>query len=243
MFPIQKQILISNPLVCIYIYYSIWNPQFHLALRNFLIQLQLELNAFRAQWMSELKPSSEASGVSNQLLRATGLQSKQEIALEEKVSCQNIPSGHLLTRTVECCRWTLQCCWMIDVTHLPSGHRAVLESCSGRAERSWLWRYVSIVNEGRKWWINYKKNYSYGINRNAIVHSQNDLMEIATLYQIFFKNNTGISYLQSVLKLVMWMISTGMISLTLIKVQIKIKLSNFWMGKGNDWLHWLSTSN
>ena len=64
-----------------------------MALINLLIQLQLELNAFRAQWMSELKPSSGASGVSKPLQRATGLQSTQEIALEEKVSCDKISPG------------------------------------------------------------------------------------------------------------------------------------------------------
>lgn len=47
---------------------------------------QLELNAFRAQWMSELKPSSGASGVSKPLQRPTGLQNTQENALEEKAT-------------------------------------------------------------------------------------------------------------------------------------------------------------
>lgn len=48
--------------------------------------LQLELNAFRAQWMSELKPSSGASGANHRLLRAKGWKKSQEIAREEKVS-------------------------------------------------------------------------------------------------------------------------------------------------------------
>ncbi|XP_034041611.1 F-box only protein 9 isoform X2 [Thalassophryne amazonica] len=43
--------------------------------------LQLELNAFRAQWMSELKPSS---GASERLLKAAGLKRTQELAQEEK---------------------------------------------------------------------------------------------------------------------------------------------------------------
>lgn len=41
---------------------------------------------FRAQWMSELKPSSGVSGVSDRLLRAQGQKRSQEIAREEKVS-------------------------------------------------------------------------------------------------------------------------------------------------------------
>uniref|UniRef100_A0A7N6A601 F-box only protein n=1 Tax=Anabas testudineus TaxID=64144 RepID=A0A7N6A601_ANATE len=55
-------------------------------LRNLLIELQLELNAFRAQWMSELKPSSGASGTSHRLLQAKGLKRTQEIAQEEKAT-------------------------------------------------------------------------------------------------------------------------------------------------------------
>ncbi|CAK6951605.1 F-box only protein 9 [Scomber scombrus] len=47
---------------------------------------QLELSAFRAQWMSELKPSSEAGSASNQLLRGKGRQSTQEIARQEKAT-------------------------------------------------------------------------------------------------------------------------------------------------------------
>ncbi|KAM6997001.1 F-box only protein 9 [Tautogolabrus adspersus] len=45
--------------------------------------LQVQLNAFRAQWMSELKPSS---GGSAHLLRAKGLKKAQEIAREEKAA-------------------------------------------------------------------------------------------------------------------------------------------------------------
>lgn len=48
--------------------------------------LQLELNVFRAQWMSELKPSSGASGTSNRLLQAKSLRKAQEIAREEKAT-------------------------------------------------------------------------------------------------------------------------------------------------------------
>lgn len=48
--------------------------------------LQLELSVFRAQWMSELKPSSGASGTSNRLLQARGLRKTQEIAREEKAT-------------------------------------------------------------------------------------------------------------------------------------------------------------
>lgn len=59
---------------------------YFLALREVLIHLQLELNAFRAQWMSELKPSSDASGMSNRMLRAARLKRTQDIAREEKVS-------------------------------------------------------------------------------------------------------------------------------------------------------------
>ncbi|KAF7656209.1 hypothetical protein LDENG_00045160 [Lucifuga dentata] len=43
--------------------------------------LLLELNTFRAQWMSELKPRSRAS---DGLLRGTGLKRMQELAREEK---------------------------------------------------------------------------------------------------------------------------------------------------------------
>uniref|UniRef100_A0A8D0A2L3 F-box only protein n=1 Tax=Sander lucioperca TaxID=283035 RepID=A0A8D0A2L3_SANLU len=57
-----------------------------LALNNFVIELQLELNAFRDQWMSELKPSSGASGLSGRLLRAKGLKRTQDIAREEKAT-------------------------------------------------------------------------------------------------------------------------------------------------------------
>ncbi|XP_056291926.1 F-box only protein 9 isoform X1 [Pseudoliparis swirei] len=45
--------------------------------------LQLELSTFRAQWMSELKRSSGASG---RLLRAKGLKRPQDIAREEKAT-------------------------------------------------------------------------------------------------------------------------------------------------------------
>ncbi|KAM9365196.1 F-box only protein 9 [Pholidichthys leucotaenia] len=48
--------------------------------------LQLELSAFRAQWMSELKPSSGASGTSDKLLRAKGMKKTQDIAQEEKAT-------------------------------------------------------------------------------------------------------------------------------------------------------------
>ncbi|XP_015229959.1 PREDICTED: F-box only protein 9 [Cyprinodon variegatus] len=48
--------------------------------------LQLELNAFRAQWMSELKPSSGASQTSDRLQRARGVKRTQDIAREEKAA-------------------------------------------------------------------------------------------------------------------------------------------------------------
>uniref|UniRef100_A0A3Q1ECB0 F-box only protein n=1 Tax=Acanthochromis polyacanthus TaxID=80966 RepID=A0A3Q1ECB0_9TELE len=48
--------------------------------------LQVELNAFRAQWMSELKPNSGASGTSDRVLRAKGLKRTQDIAREEKAT-------------------------------------------------------------------------------------------------------------------------------------------------------------
>uniref|UniRef100_A0A8C4D7W8 F-box only protein 9 n=1 Tax=Dicentrarchus labrax TaxID=13489 RepID=A0A8C4D7W8_DICLA len=48
--------------------------------------LQVQLNAFRAQWMSELKSSSGASGTTDRLLRAKGLKRTQEIAREEKAT-------------------------------------------------------------------------------------------------------------------------------------------------------------
>ncbi|KAM4600142.1 F-box only protein 9 [Fundulus diaphanus] len=48
--------------------------------------LQLELNAFRAQWMSELKPNSGASGISDRLQRARGVKRNQDIAREEKAT-------------------------------------------------------------------------------------------------------------------------------------------------------------
>uniref|UniRef100_A0A8C3AFD5 F-box only protein n=1 Tax=Cyclopterus lumpus TaxID=8103 RepID=A0A8C3AFD5_CYCLU len=56
---------------------------FFLALNNIFILFQLELNTFRAQWMSELKRSSGASG---RLLRAKGLKRPQDIAREEKAT-------------------------------------------------------------------------------------------------------------------------------------------------------------
>ncbi|XP_041645789.1 F-box only protein 9 isoform X2 [Cheilinus undulatus] len=46
----------------------------------------LQLNVFRAQWMSELKPGSEESGTSERLLRAKSLKRAQEIAREEKAA-------------------------------------------------------------------------------------------------------------------------------------------------------------
>uniref|UniRef100_A0A8C7WAE1 F-box only protein n=1 Tax=Oncorhynchus mykiss TaxID=8022 RepID=A0A8C7WAE1_ONCMY len=50
--------------------------------------LQVELNVFRAQWMSELKPNSGSNGGNRGLSsRAADLRRKQELAREEKVSC------------------------------------------------------------------------------------------------------------------------------------------------------------
>ncbi|CAJ1067520.1 F-box only protein 9 [Xyrichtys novacula] len=48
--------------------------------------LQVQLNVFRAQWMSELKPSSEGSGVGERVLRARGVRKTQEIVREEKAA-------------------------------------------------------------------------------------------------------------------------------------------------------------
>uniref|UniRef100_A0A665XAC3 F-box only protein n=1 Tax=Echeneis naucrates TaxID=173247 RepID=A0A665XAC3_ECHNA len=47
---------------------------------------QLELSAFRAQWMSELKPSGGASGTSDRLLQPKGLKRTQDIVREEKAT-------------------------------------------------------------------------------------------------------------------------------------------------------------
>ncbi|XP_070697443.1 F-box only protein 9 [Pempheris klunzingeri] len=48
--------------------------------------LQVQLNAFRAQWMSELKPNSGASGTSERLLKPRGVMKTPEIAREEKAT-------------------------------------------------------------------------------------------------------------------------------------------------------------
>ncbi|KAG7511468.1 F-box only protein 9 [Solea senegalensis] len=48
--------------------------------------LQLELNAFRAQWMSELKPGSGPCGTGDRLLRAKGLKRNQDVTQEEKAT-------------------------------------------------------------------------------------------------------------------------------------------------------------
>ncbi|XP_033469255.1 F-box only protein 9 isoform X2 [Epinephelus lanceolatus] len=45
-----------------------------------------ELNAFRAQWMSELKPSSDISGLNSRMLQSKGLKRTQDIAREEKAT-------------------------------------------------------------------------------------------------------------------------------------------------------------
>ncbi len=63
---------------------------------NFLIELQVQLNAFRAQWMTELKQSSGASGTSDRLLQAKGVKRTQEIAREEKVSRDKNAGGPVL---------------------------------------------------------------------------------------------------------------------------------------------------
>lgn len=47
-----------------------------------LLLFQLELSAFRAQWMSELRPGS---GVKTGLSKAADLKKTQELAREEKV--------------------------------------------------------------------------------------------------------------------------------------------------------------
>lgn len=48
--------------------------------------LQVELNAFRAQWMSELKTNSGASGTSDRFMQAKGLRRTQDNAREEKAT-------------------------------------------------------------------------------------------------------------------------------------------------------------
>lgn len=62
----------------------------------------MQLSAFRTQWVSELKLSSGASGISDRLMRAKGLKKTQEIAKEEKVSCTMISPGHAIP-FIECC--------------------------------------------------------------------------------------------------------------------------------------------
>lgn len=52
-------------------------------------KIQVKLSAFRVQWMSELRPSSGASGTSDRLVRTRGLK-KQDTANEEKVSSKGI---------------------------------------------------------------------------------------------------------------------------------------------------------
>ena len=47
--------------------------------------LQLELNAFRAQWMSELNPNAGETGSGKGLSRASDLRMAQEAARERKV--------------------------------------------------------------------------------------------------------------------------------------------------------------
>lgn len=91
-----------------------------------MIQLQLQLNAFRAKWMSELKPSRDT-----RLLRASDQKRAQEIAREEEVRPHHI--------------WLDLSCWVsLFEQFLLSGCRAVFQSCSGRAEWSVLWRWVSL---------------------------------------------------------------------------------------------------
>lgn len=63
------------------------NKEAFLTPSHFLIELQVQLKVFRAKWMSELKLSSGASGMSDRLLKTKGLRKTQEIAREEKVSC------------------------------------------------------------------------------------------------------------------------------------------------------------
>ena len=87
--------------------------------------------------MSEIQPNSAAS---DRLLRVKGLKRSQEKALEEKVSGEVISLG--LGPSL-CVLWSAateipSAVGMTEMGHLPSGHRAVLESCSGRAEWSCL---------------------------------------------------------------------------------------------------------
>lgn len=92
---------------------------------------------FRAQWMSELKPSSGASGISDRLLRPKGQRRTQEIAREEKVSCATISSGPLLNvcRRMFLLKFTEL---LNDMSDLHSGYGAVPESRARRAEWSRL---------------------------------------------------------------------------------------------------------
>lgn len=49
---------------------------------SYLLALQLELSAFRAKWMSELRPGS---GIKTGLFKAADLKKTQERVREEKV--------------------------------------------------------------------------------------------------------------------------------------------------------------
>lgn len=60
----------------------------------------MQLNAFRVQWMSELKPNSGSGGTSDRAWRAKGPKRTQEIAREERVSCK-VESLHVLLGVTE----------------------------------------------------------------------------------------------------------------------------------------------
>lgn len=96
-------------------------------------KIQVKLHAFRAQWLSELKPSSGGSGTSDRLVRTRGLK-KQDTANEEKVSLNGLLLSNFLGSY-------LHENWLF----ITSGHRTLLTSCKGRAEWSFLWRYVDLV--------------------------------------------------------------------------------------------------
>lgn len=96
---------------CLWMY--VLNSEAYWHFGNLLIEFQLELSVFRAQWMSELKPSSGASGTSHRLLQAKGLKRTQEIAQEEKVSCEIISSSWSQLLHTLCSAVTDIYCWLM----------------------------------------------------------------------------------------------------------------------------------
>lgn len=102
--------------------------------------------------MSELKPSSEASGASNKLLRETGRQSTQENALEEKVSCEKISPGEFVALSIV----TEWLAWFFFLQATELFLRAVQEEQNGAGYEGSFSRMHSdekIVCERRRWLI------------------------------------------------------------------------------------------